>query len=499
MKKNIIANFAGRFWSILSNFLFIPLYIKYLGFESYSVISFTLMITGVMAILDGGLTATLSREFSRKDQTESEKKRVFRTLESFYFITVFLCILIIFLLSGFIGNQWLNVKTISPERISFFLKVMSFEIGFQLLFRFYMGGLLGLEKQVEANYLQIGWGIFRNGLVVLAILFSPKLETFFIWQMLSTIIFTFLIKIFLEKIMYKKWQFSISPIIERRIFKRIWQFAGGMMLISVVAALNTQLDKLTISKVLSIENLGYYTLAVSIAQGLIVLVNPISIAVLPRFTAYYSSNQGNRASLLYNQASTFITIIVFAVMMIIILYAKRIIWIWTGELYLGSATERILQILAVAYAMIALQLLPYTVAIANGYTKLNNILGISSLLVTIPGYLFATRYYGSTGAASVFCAVQIISTVIYFYYIFSKFLDGESKLRFMLVKILKPFLVIFSVFYIFSFLPVYFEGHRLFSFIWICIINFIALILSTLVLLPMKDIKHYLNFRNVRP
>ena len=55
MKKNIIANVIGKFWSILSGFLFIPLYIKFLGFESYSIISFTLIIAGIMAVFDAGL------------------------------------------------------------------------------------------------------------------------------------------------------------------------------------------------------------------------------------------------------------------------------------------------------------------------------------------------------------------------------------------------------------------------------------------------------------
>ena len=72
MIKNIIANFIGKFWSILSGFLFIPLYINYLGFESYSIISFGLVISGLMAIMDAGLTATLSRELARKDNSHED-------------------------------------------------------------------------------------------------------------------------------------------------------------------------------------------------------------------------------------------------------------------------------------------------------------------------------------------------------------------------------------------------------------------------------------------
>lgn len=80
MKKNIIANLIGRFWGILSNFLFIPFYIKLLGFESYSIISFSLMIAGIMAVLDAGLTATLSREFARNDKNEEQKKKFLQHL-----------------------------------------------------------------------------------------------------------------------------------------------------------------------------------------------------------------------------------------------------------------------------------------------------------------------------------------------------------------------------------------------------------------------------------
>ena len=81
MIKNIFANFLGRFWSISSNFLFIPLYIHYLGFESYSVISFTLVIVALMAVLDAGLKATLSREFARIDNSSEEKSRIYKVLK----------------------------------------------------------------------------------------------------------------------------------------------------------------------------------------------------------------------------------------------------------------------------------------------------------------------------------------------------------------------------------------------------------------------------------
>ena len=495
MKKNIIANFVGRFWGILSNFLFIPLYIKYLGFESYSVISFTLMIAGIMAVLDGGLTATLSREFARQDNDDTEKRKIFKNLETLYFIVIGVCILCIFLSSDFLADKWLQIQTITPDRTSLFLKIISFEIGFQLLLRFYMGGLLGLEKQVEANIVQVAWGIFRNGLVVIAIIYFPTLEMFFTWQTISTIVFAIITKIFLDKIVLGRFTLNFNFKIEKQILSRIWKFASGMLLIALVSAFNTQMDKLAISKLLSIENLGYYTLAVSLCQGLIILVNPIATAVLPRFTAFFSTDEHHEARLLFTKMSVLVSILVFSIMMVMSFFAKDLIWVWTGNEVLAEKTRSLVPIVATAYAMFAIQFLPYNIAIANGYTKLNNVLGIVSLFATIPGYFFVTKYYGATGAASVFCGVQIVTTIIYIYFINKKFIKSDILKDIYWRQFILPFVVAGIVAYLFSKIPILIDNSRIFSLIWIGIATFATLMISLIVLLPIKDLKQLTNLK----
>ena len=38
LKRNLIANYVGQGWAALIGLVFIPLYIKYLGIESYGLI-----------------------------------------------------------------------------------------------------------------------------------------------------------------------------------------------------------------------------------------------------------------------------------------------------------------------------------------------------------------------------------------------------------------------------------------------------------------------------
>lgn len=498
MKKNIIANIAGKFWSILSNFLFIPLYIKYLGFESYSVISFTLMITGIMAVLDGGLTATLSREFARKDNTDADKYRVFRSLEAAYLFVVFLCITAIFFASGCIGQHWISVKSFTQDQIALFLKIMSFEIGFQLLFRFYTGGLLGLEKQVEANVYQIGWGLFRNGLVLIAIYMSPSLQTFFVWQTISTIIFTLLIKFALQNKISLGSRFAFSLKIEKDVIQKVGKFAGGMMLIALVSALNTQLDKLTISKLLSLDNLGYYTLAVSISQGLMILINPIYTALLPRFTAHYSSNEKQHASNLFGKVSLLVSIFVFSIMVNMAFFSSDLIWIWTGKQDIAEKTYKLVPIVSFAYCMITLQMIPCGIAFSNGYTKLNNILGLLSLVITIPGYYIATKTYGAIGAAAVFCFVQTVTTVIYLYFINKKFLNFAFFKEVFLKQFLLPLMVTGGIGAVLYLIPNYFNGSRVLNLMWIGFCTLITLSVSIFIFVPKSEIKNIISATNFK-
>jgi O-antigen/teichoic acid export membrane protein len=495
MKKNIIANFLGKFWGLLSAFIFIPLYIKYLGFESYSIISFTLVIAGLIAVLDAGLTATLSREFARIDNSHEEKLRIFKTLESSYFIIVGFSIILVIAFSGFIANKWLNLKTFNPNRVSFFLKIISFDVGFQFLFRFYMGGMLGLEKQVKANTYQIGWGMLRNGLVVLPILFVPKLELFFIWQTLSTVIFALLLRLSLNKTLTGQYKFDFQLKIEKSVFFRIWRFAGGMLLISLVASLNTQMDKLAISKLLPLESLGYYTLAISLSMGIIVLVNPISVALLPRFTALYSAGKTDEASRLFNKVNLFVAILVFSIMAIMVFFAKELIWIWTGKMELAEHTYLLIPVIVFAYALLSQQIIPYNIAIANGYTKLNNLLGLISLLVTLPGYWIATKHYGAIGAAYVFCGVQTMTTLIYLFFINKKFLYTKGIGPLYLKQILLPMLLSLSIALGFSLIPNWAENSRFISFIWIGVAATCTFSATILILIPLSDLKQIVKFR----
>ncbi len=495
MKKNIIANLIGKFWSVLSNFLFIPLYIKYLGFESYSIISFTLVIVGLMAVLDGGLTATLSREFARRDNSLTDKIHIFKTVETIYLIIICVSVIFLYALSNVIAFKWLNLVNHNPEKVSSYIKIIGFGVGFQMLLRFYMGGLLGLEKQVEANTYQILWGIVRNGLVLLVIFFLPSLEVFFVWQTLTTLIFALVLKLALNKHLTGKYICDITPKIDIAVLSKIWRFAGGMLLISLVASLNSQMDKLAISKLLSVESLGYYTLSVSLSMSIFIIVSPISVALLPRFTSLFSIGKFVEASLLFSKINIYVVIIAFSIMANLSFFAEELIWVWTGDKNLSLKAFVYLPIISISYTMLSLAILPYNIAVANGYTKLNNLLGILSLFITLPGYWIATKYYGGIGAALVFCIVQILVTLIYIFFIKKKFLKTVSLKSLFGNQMLFPLLISIIIAYCFSLVKFSISIERIEILLWVGFSTFTSILISSLLLIPVDQLKQIVKFK----
>ena len=170
MLKHFLANIFGRFWGVFSSFIFIPLYIKFLGIEQYGIISISILITVFVTLLDAGMTATITREFANSQNNISKKINIFRTLDSVYFIIALIASIGVFFGSTLI-TEFINSEGYNLNELILCIKIIGIEIGFKLLSQFYSGGLLGLNKQIELNKYKILWGIFRNGFVVLVIIY----------------------------------------------------------------------------------------------------------------------------------------------------------------------------------------------------------------------------------------------------------------------------------------------------------------------------------------
>ena len=165
--------------------VFIPIYIKFMGIESYGLIGIFTTLQVIFALLDVGLGSTLTREMARLSvlpHKGQEMRNLVRTLETLYWgIAVFVGITVV-LLSPFISHHWVKAGQLSPKTIEQAFLIMGFIMVFQMPIGFYSGGLMGLQKQVLLNVINVCMNTLRGiGAVLILWLVSPTIQAFLLW------------------------------------------------------------------------------------------------------------------------------------------------------------------------------------------------------------------------------------------------------------------------------------------------------------------------------
>ena len=87
----------------------------------------------------------------------------------------------------------------------------------------------------------------------------------------------------------------------------------------------TQTDKLLLSKLLTLADYGYSTLAILAAGGVSLAIGPISVAIIPRLSRLEAT--GNESALihLYRQATQLVVVIAVTVALILTFFSEQVL------------------------------------------------------------------------------------------------------------------------------------------------------------------------------
>jgi O-antigen/teichoic acid export membrane protein len=400
LKKNIVANFAGSTWQAFMSLIFIPLYIKFMGIESWGLIGIFATLQAAFGLLDMGLSSTLNREMARLSvlpNKEQEMRNLVRTLEMLYWgIAVFVGIAVA-ALSPFIAHHWVKAEQLSPKTIEQAVLIMGFVIALQMPVGFYSGGLMGLQKQVLLNTINVGISTLRGaGAVLILWLVSPTIQAFFLWQIVISIINTFFLAVFL----WRRLPLSDNKtVFQKQLLKGIWRFTAGMSGITVLAVILTQLDKIILSKMLSLETFGYYTLASMVALSLGRISMPVFYSIYPRLTQLVSIDDQDGLKQLYHKSCQLIAVLILPIAIVIAFFSYEILFLWMRNPETANKTYLIVTILICGTAINGLMSIPYGLQLASGWTSLSVFKNVIAVILLVPLIIYMTKHYGATGAA----------------------------------------------------------------------------------------------------
>jgi len=427
VKKNLIANYIGQGWTALMGLAFVPLYIKYLGIEAYGLIGLFALFQAWLSLLDIGMTPTLGREMARFTGGTHGTQSIRDLLRSVEVIVLGIAVLIaggIALGANWIATSWLRAEALPVEVVTQAFVVMGLVTALRFMESVYRSSIVGLQLQVLFNVVNSAMATLRGlGAVGILIWVSASIEAFFIWQGLISIatltILAFTTYANLPQA-ERAGRFSIVAL------RGVRRFAGGMFGITFLKLLLTQVDKILLSKILSLSEYGYYTLAAVVAGALSVMIAPVTQAFYPRFCELYARNDQVGLVKIFHESAQLVSVLAGSVAIVIILFAETVLRLWTQDPEMAQRAANLLRLLMLGNLLNGLMWIPYNAQLAHGWTSLAVRTNIIAVAFIVPTVLWATPRYGAEGAAWAWVVLNIGYCLISIHFMHRRILGAEK-------------------------------------------------------------------------
>ena len=480
LKINVIASYASQIYTIIISIAILPLYIKYMGAEAYGLVGFFALLQGLFALLDFGLTPTISRQtaqYNAGKETALGFRQLFRALSLIFLVIAVVGGGVLFSLDNYIAAQWLNLDSLSVEDVLFCLQVMAISVALHWMAGLYRGVISGFEQIVWLSAINALIATLKfPGVLLYMYFYGFTIKSFFVFQlMLALIEFAILmIKTYLllpKPSLQDPIGWSIKPV------KPLLGFALTIALTSSIWVLFTQLDKFVLSGILSLADYGYFTLAVLVAGGVLQLSTPISAPIMPRMARLEAEQDYEQLRQVYLDATQFIAVLVVTAGIVLAGVAKPVLYAWTGNIELANEAAPVLTLYALGNAVLALTAFPYYLQYAKGNLRYHLIGNIISVFILIPAVVLAATHYGAVGAGWVWFLMQLCYLIFWVSYIHIKI---EPNINWIWFKTFLPSVVAVSVFVLLTTQWVEYSGNRLIILFKIIVISLCSVIVAML-------------------
>lgn len=427
MRKNIIANYASQLYSAGIGILILPLYIKYMGAESYGLVGFFTMLQAWFALLDLGLTPTIARETARYhggSMSALRYRQLFRALSTIFASIAVIGGTALWILAEPIAYKWLHVETLSMNVVVVAVQIMAVSVALRWLGGLYRGVITGSERLVWLSGFNAIIATLRFPAVLITMWQYSFTPTVFFWHQLAVAIVEVLglylmsnkLKPDVTKSDIIGW--SIHPV------KPVLKFALTIAFTSSVWVLVTQTDKLILSGILPLAEYGFFTLAVLVANGIMILSAPVSTVIMPRMARLHAEGKHDEMIQIYRNATQLVSVVAGSASLTIAFFAEPLLYAWTGDKEIASNAAPILTLYALGNGVLAVSAFPYYLQYALGNLRYHLIGNLVIVITLIPTIIWAASEHGGVGAGWAWLGINSLYLILWVGYVHHKLQPG---------------------------------------------------------------------------
>lgn len=437
LRRNILANYLGQIWMAVMAVIFLPQYLRILGVEAFGLVGVMLSFQAILQLFDFGIGGATNRELARRAHPPAlgdGSRDLVRTSEGVIWLLAVVIALLMWFASSLLANHWLHLRSITPGQASTAIAIMGVAIALLWPSTFYANCLSGLERQPQLNAILAVFATLRYAGVLPVLWALPSIEAFLFWHALvgaaQSLVTAWMV-----------WRYLPPGQRPVRFTREAWRgssrFASGLFAIGVLALGVSQVDRLVLTSLRPLEEMGYYTLALSVAAGLGRMVQPMFNALYPRFSRLVAQHDGAGLLELYHLSSQYLAVVIAAVAAVLVVFAHEVLFLWTGDAALAAKVAPALKLLVLGSALNGLMNIPYALQLAHGWTRLAAGLNAASLAMGLPLCLWVVARYGMAGAALPWLLANLISVVVGIPWMHRRLLPGQA-LRWYLQDNLPP-------------------------------------------------------------
>lgn len=425
--RNILANYLSQIYVTLIGIVMVPLYIKYMGAETYGLVGFFAMLQAWFNLLDMGLTPTVARETARHQggaMSALAYRRLVRALEGVFIAVALVGGAALLLASGYIANHWLKASILPAEEVASAVQLMAVIIALRWTCGLYRGVISGSQRLVWLSGFNAAIASARFVGVIPLLIYVGATPTLFFGFQLGVAIIELALLCFFAYQLLPRLGGAQRPAWDWAPLKPVLKFSLSIAFTSSVWVLVTQTDKLVLSKLLSLADYGYFSLAVLVASGIMLLSGPVSSAIMPRMAKLEAEGDHQGLIRVYRQATQLVAVIAGSAAITIAFCAEPLLWAWTGDRDLAQRAAPVLTLYALGNGVLAVSAFPYYLQYAKGDLRLHLIGNALFVVLLVPLIIWGASSYGAMGAGYAWLCMNLLTFVAWLPFVHRRFAPG---------------------------------------------------------------------------
>jgi O-antigen/teichoic acid export membrane protein len=413
LRLDLLASYGSQLFVAAVGVAMLPPCRDLLGAEAYGLVAVMAVMQVCFQLLEFGLGPLLSREAARFRGGAIDAaalRAMVRTLEGLFLLAGVLGAGAIVAAAPAIAAGWLRVEALPLETVSDAIALIAAATAFRWGSTLYRGVVVGFESLVWLG----GWEMLIATLRFVAVLpflayVSRDPIHFFGWQLAVSVLefagFSLRVGCLLPKgpedgeVPPARW--SLAPLRGHQAFVFGVAFAG---LVWVVV---TQVDKILLMRLLSLDEFGQYSMTVMLASVVTMLVAPLSEVIVPRLVRMTAAGDAAGFRALYRLGTRGLCALVAPPVAVLTLFAEPVLEVWTGDAALATATAPVLALYAMGNGCLSVASFQYFLQYARGDLRLHVLGNLLFSVTLVPAMMLGAQFFGMVGAGWAWFATNL--------------------------------------------------------------------------------------------